>query len=140
MLRHLLRYGNSILSRRNINLQYLKILSPTLVQKVNREGKIVTRTITNFSMFLTCSGHRRSIHSARHNVPQHSRTTKPTSRGPPIGLRSLRFLPLQLRRLPRHAFRPLATTILQRMLYLRHSRFHIWKRGSSLPKLHDLRT
>lgn len=79
------------------------------------------------------------IHCSWHHLPQHGRTSKPPSSSSPIGLRSLRLLPLRLRGISRHSLRPFPKTILQRMLHLRHSRLHLRQRSRGTPKLHDLR-
>lgn len=105
-------------------------------------GKYMNFKISNIWLInrvkIICSGKWKWVHSPRHNIQEHGRSRKPPSSSSSIKCRSLSILSLWLRRIPRHLIRPLTTSILQRMLHLRHSRFHLRKRSCGSSKLYDL--
>ncbi|KAK6145589.1 hypothetical protein DH2020_022409 [Rehmannia glutinosa] len=116
-------YRENILISRTMNK--VMLVGDGLRYTVITGSRSVSSGFTTYSSATVGKYRRHRIHSPRHHIPQHRRSTAWTGGGAPVRLRSLGLLRLWFRRLPRHSLRPRPTPILQIMLHLRHNRLHL---------------
>lgn len=95
---------------------------------------------TKIIMWHICSCLWGAIPGHRRDVQEHSGSGKAPGGGASKQRRSLRLLPLQLRRLSGHAIHPLPPPVLPRVRHLRHSRLCVWQRRCHSPELQPLRS